>query len=135
MTDQTTPGAVKPGWTTSEFWQTLLVQAITAIVAIGTMFKSNFNLDGVQAIVPAIAVLAAAVAQAFYSHARASVKSAAQTSAAKVASAKATAQSASPAEINSVNTGSNGATQLASRGQAQQPLLITLKGVEIVTQD
>ena len=135
MNDQTTPGAVKPGWTTSEFWQTLLVQAITAIIAIGSMFKSNFNLNGVQAVVPAIAVLAAAVAQAFYSHARAVVKSAAQNSAAQVASARVTAQSSSSAEISNVNTGSNGGAQHTSSDPVQQPILITLKGVEIATQD
>src|SRR5580704_1375372 len=74
MTTQLMPGEVKSGPTTTEFWQTLLVQALTAIVAIGALFKSNFNLDGVQAVVPAVAVLAAALAQAYYSHSRAVVK-------------------------------------------------------------
>jgi hypothetical protein len=99
------------------------------------MFKSNFNLNGVQAVVPAIAVLAAGVAQAFYSHARAVVKSTAQNSAAQVASARVTAQSPSSAEISNVSTGSNGGAQHPSSDPVQQPILITLKGVEIATQD
>jgi hypothetical protein len=62
--------------------RSLLIQAITAIVAIGSILKSNFTLNGVQALMPAIAVLAAALAQAFYSYSRAVVKAAAQNSAA-----------------------------------------------------
>ena len=135
MNNQTTPGAVKPGWTTTEFWQTLLVQALTAIIAIGAMFKSNFNLDGVQAVIPAVAVLAAALAQAYYSHSRAVVKAAAQNSAAQAASATAPAQAEKPTEIGSVSVGSNGATQRAAGNPSQQPILITLKGIEIATQD
>jgi len=78
------PGDVKPGWTTSEFWQTVFVHAIAAVVALGTVFHTHFNLNGLQAIVPAIAIFASAVAQSVYSHSRATVKSSAQAAGAQV---------------------------------------------------
>jgi hypothetical protein len=78
------PGEVKPGWTTSEFWQTVFVHLIAAVVALGTVFHANFNLNGLQAIVPAIALVASAVAQSVYSHSRATVKSSAQAAGAEV---------------------------------------------------
>jgi len=73
------PGVVKPGWTTTEFWQTLLVQAVAAVVTLGTVFHTHFRLNGLQAVVPAVATFAAAIAQSVYSHSRATVKAAAQT--------------------------------------------------------
>ena len=79
MSKQVGPGEVKPGWTTSEFWQTVFVHLIAAIVALGTVFHTHFNLNGLQAIVPAAALFASAVAQSVYSHSRATVKSSAQT--------------------------------------------------------
>src|SRR5215472_5604300 len=77
------PGEVTPGWTTTEFWQTLLVHAIAAIVALGTVLHTHFNLNGLQAIVPAIALFASAVAQSVYSRSRATVKASAQAAAAQ----------------------------------------------------
>src|SRR5258708_12942475 len=79
MREKMQPGEVKPGWTTTEFWQTLLVQAIAAFVTLGTVFHTHFRLNGLQAVVPAVATFAAAVAQSVYSHSRATVKAAAQT--------------------------------------------------------
>jgi DMSO reductase anchor subunit len=83
MSNQVQPGEVKPGWTTTEFWQTMIVHLIAAVIALGTVFHTNFNLNGLQAIVPAVAVIASAIAQSMYSHSRASVKSAAQAAAAQ----------------------------------------------------
>lgn len=71
---------MKPGYTTTEFWQTVFVHLIAAIVALGTVFHTHFDLNGLQAIVPAIALLASAIAQSVYSHSRATVKSSAQAS-------------------------------------------------------
>jgi hypothetical protein len=96
MSNQVPPGEVKPGWTTTEFWQTLIVHLIAAVVALGTVFHTNFNLNGLQAIVPAVAVVASAIAQSMYSHSRASVKSAAQAAGAQAKIATA-AIPASPA--------------------------------------
>src|SRR5258708_12356785 len=79
MREKMQPGEVKPGWTTTEFWQTLLVQAIAPFVTLGTVFHTHFRLNGLQAVVPAVATFAAAVAQSVYSHSRATVKAAAQT--------------------------------------------------------
>jgi hypothetical protein len=128
MTNQPTPGVVKPGWTTTEFWQTLLVQALTAIVAIGTMFRSNFNLDGVQAVVPAVAVLAAALAQAYYSHSRAVVKAAAQSSAAVAANSPVGPPPENVDEPVKGSVAADGTAQRTSANPAQQPTLVTFKG-------
>lgn len=81
------PGQIKPGWTTTEFWQTVFVHAIAAVVALGTVIHTNFNLNGLQAIVPAIALVASAIAQSVYSHSRATVKASAQVAGAAVKSA------------------------------------------------
>lgn len=78
MSKQLPPGAVKPGWTTTEFWQTMLVHVFAAVVALGTLFHTHFNLNGLQAAVPSVAMFASAIAQAVYSHSRAMVKSSAQ---------------------------------------------------------
>lgn len=86
MSKQLPPGVVKPGWTTTEFWQTLIVHVIAGVVALGTVFHTHFNLNGLQAVVPSVAVFASAVAQGVYSHSRATVKSAAQAAGASMAS-------------------------------------------------
>jgi hypothetical protein len=79
LNKQLPPGAVKPGWTTTEFWQTMLVHVFAAVVALGTIFHTHFNLNGIQAAVPSVAMFASAVAQAVYSRSRATVKASAQT--------------------------------------------------------
>jgi hypothetical protein len=105
------PGDVKPGWTTSEFWQTVFVHAIAAVVALGTVFHTNFNLNGLQAIVPAIALVASAIAQSVYSHSRATVKSSAQAAGAKVKLAGEDARS-------------------GAAGPESSPIVVRLTGVE-----
>lgn len=87
MPDIHEPGEVKPGWATTEFWQTLLVHAIAAIVALGTVLHTHFNLNGLQAIVPSVALFASAVAQSVYNRSRATVKASAQAAAAQVKTA------------------------------------------------
>lgn len=89
MTKYRPPGDVKPGWTTTEFWQTVFVHLVAAVVALGTVFHTNFDLNGLQAIVPAIALIASAVAQSIYSYSRATVKSSAQSARAQVMTASA----------------------------------------------
>jgi hypothetical protein len=78
LSEQLPPGAVKPGWTTTEFWQTMLVHVFAVVVAFGTLLHTHFNLNGLQAAVPSVALFASAVAQAVYSRSRAMVKSSAQ---------------------------------------------------------
>ena len=85
LSKQVAPGEVKPGWATTEFWQTSIVHVIAAVVALGTVFHTHFNLNGLQAIVPSLALVASAVAQGVYSHSRATVKSSAQAAGARVA--------------------------------------------------
>lgn len=84
MSEVRDPGQIKPGWTTTEFWQTVFVHAISAVVALGTVIHTNFNLNGLQAIVPAVALVASAIAQSVYSHSRATVKASAQAAGAQV---------------------------------------------------
>jgi hypothetical protein len=49
----------------------VFVHVIAAVFALGTMVHTNFNLNGLQAIVPTIALVASALAQSVYSHSRA----------------------------------------------------------------
>lgn len=99
MIRQLPPGAVKPGWTTTEFWQTLIVHAIAAVVALGTVFHTHFNLNGLQAVVPSVALVASALAQSVYNHSRATVKSSAQAAGASAASHQARPGGPGPAPI------------------------------------
>ncbi len=94
-----TPGAVNPGYTTTEFWQTVFVNVIASGVAVGSLFSNNFNLDGLNAIVPSVAVAAAAASQIFYNHSRAKVKAAAQGATAQVESAKVQSQAQATALV------------------------------------
>lgn len=73
------PVEVKPGLRTTEFYQTLFLQVIAAVVAIGTLFGVHFNLDGLQALVPVAALLAAIVSHAVYNWSRTAVKTSAIT--------------------------------------------------------
>jgi hypothetical protein len=107
------PGAVKPGWTTTEFWQTVFVHVVAGVVALGTVFHTDFNLNGLQAIVPTIALVASALAQSVYSHSRATVKSSAQK-----------------AEAEMTLVGPTGVSQ-TGRGEPA-PIVIRLTGMEPV---
>jgi hypothetical protein len=109
----------------------LLVHAITAIVAIVSLFKSNFNLNGIQAVVPGIAVLAAALTQASYGHSRAVVKAAAQNSAAQAASPQAVTQTVGSAGMSNADAAPNGVTQHLSAISAPLPAII-LTGFQLV---
>jgi hypothetical protein len=102
---------VKPGWTTTEFWQTLFVHAIVAVVALGTVFHAHWNLNGLQAIVPAVALMASALAQGFYSHSRATVKSSAQ------------------AAGSSTATPPSHPTQPSPDGSGTAPIVVQLTGI------
>jgi hypothetical protein len=115
MSKTTQPGVVKPGWTTTEFWQTLLVQAIAAIVTLGTVFHTHFKLNGLQAVVPAVATFAAAIAQSVYSHSRATVKAAAQT-----------------AGVHAQAAASAGSSRAAAALEAA-PIVVQLTGIAAVT--
>ena len=128
VSSQTTyqPGSVEPGWTTTEFYQTLIVHLVAVAVAIGTIFKPGFNLDGVQAIIPAAALAASAVAQAAYSLSRSRVKSAALDSvtAPSTGAANATAPSV-PAPEGGVQPPLRGAS---ASGAGEHLLTVTISG-------
>lgn len=124
MTRVREPGDVKPGWTTSGFWQTLLVHAIAAALALGTVLHAHFNLNGLQAVVPAVAVFASAVAQAVYSHSRAIVKQSAQAAGAQVRSAGMAASSSAAVglELAPITVRLTGG--LASRSREDAPTVL-----------
>jgi len=110
------PGAVKPGWTTTEFWQTVFVHVVAGVVALGTVIHTDFNLNGLQAIVPTIALVASALAQSVYSHSRATVKSSAQK-----------------AEAEMTLVGATGATGVSKPARGEPaPIVIRLTGMEPV---
>ncbi len=67
----------KPGPQTSEFWQTLLTNILAIVVSIATLLKADFEPTSLAALIPAVSVLAAAVASGFYARSRAVVKAAA----------------------------------------------------------
>lgn len=83
-------GTVEPGWTTTEFYQTLLTQLVAVAIAVETLAKSGWKVDGLQAIVPAVAVAAATIAQIAYSVSRSKVKAAASAAALGTSAAAAT---------------------------------------------
>jgi hypothetical protein len=110
------PGQVKPGWTTTEFWQTVFVHGVAAVVALGTVIHTDFNLNGLQAIVPTIALVASAVAQSVYSHSRATVKTSAQKA---------------EVEVKLADTAADTAGTQTGRGEPA-PIVIRLTGMEPV---
>ena len=77
MPQQDSSGPAKPGWTTTEFYQSLLLQVAAVVVAIVTIIRPDFNLDSFQALVPVISVALAAIAQIAYTISRTKVKVAA----------------------------------------------------------
>ena len=68
---------MKPGFKTTEFWQTTLLHALTAVVVIASTFGYHIDSVKLQPLIPVGALIASAIAQAFYSASRASVKVAA----------------------------------------------------------
>jgi len=110
------PGTVEPGPRTTEFWQTLIFQLIAATVAVGSLFDAGFNLNGIQALVPTIATVAAAIVQGFYTASRSKVKAAALNS--LTSTAPTAAPSAVPAQAQASNAG-GGNSVAALNGRAQ----------------
>ena len=72
--------AEAPGYTTTEFWTTLLTHAISAAAILLTaLHVTVFNGDTLTPLVPTIALVASAIAQAVYTQSRAKVKAAVVT--------------------------------------------------------
>jgi hypothetical protein len=69
------PAALPPGWTTSEFWGTLLVHAIAVATIVLTFTTgSSDGLEGLEAIIPVAALLMSAAAHAVYVRGRVHLK-------------------------------------------------------------
>lgn len=86
------PITPKPGWTTTEFWSTIATSVLALIAVVGPLLSSGFDPTGANALVPALATVAAAVASSLYSLARSRVKVAAQTANATLIGAQMTSQ-------------------------------------------
>jgi hypothetical protein len=71
------PVTVKNGLTTTEFWQMLMVVISSIAVAGAALVGMNYDSSALNALIPSVATIAAAITTAFYSHSRAAVKSAA----------------------------------------------------------
>lgn len=81
------PSDPRPGPTTSEFWTSLLTTVVSLSIAIADLFRTDFDPSGLQSLIPAVAVIAAAITSAVYAHSRTSAKNAAlQAAASAVAS-------------------------------------------------
>jgi hypothetical protein len=74
---QSPPPSVDAGYTTTEFWRTSFVPLMPLGVVVASLAGANFDPAGLQAIAPAAAVLASAIAQSFYGWFRVTVKGAA----------------------------------------------------------
>lgn len=66
----------KPGYLTTEFWVTILTVAFSILATFATLFGKTINKDGLLALVPTLAPLAAGVAAALYSVTRSKTKTA-----------------------------------------------------------
>src|SRR5690348_13385417 len=82
MSDQVLAGLpVKPGANTTELWTAASTNLLSFAVAIATIVGHPFDSSALQALVPAVAMIAASITSAFYSRSRAVVKAAAHTAA------------------------------------------------------
>jgi hypothetical protein len=65
----------RPAWTTSEFWSTVFVHAFAVVMVVLTFTTgSDEGIQGAEAIVPAAAMLASAVAHVAYVRGRVHLK-------------------------------------------------------------
>jgi hypothetical protein len=101
MTDQTPVDLpVKTGLSTTELWTTALTNLLSFAVAIATIVGRPFDGSSLQALVPAVAMLAAAITSAIYARSRTALKMAAfatMTAAPAAAPSAQTVTSTSPA--------------------------------------
>lgn len=66
----------KPGYLTTEFWQTTLLHVISIVTVLSSAQGWAFNVDKFAGIIPVAALIASGVAQFAYSHSRGVVKAA-----------------------------------------------------------
>lgn len=86
-----------PGFTTTEFWTTMLVHLVTGIVTISSLFTHTpFDASGLQPLIPVAALVMSGIAQAYYSHSRAHVKANAKSADTTVLTTQANIASAAP---------------------------------------
>lgn len=87
-----------PGPKTTEFWVTVLTTLLSLAVAGATVTQHSFDPQGLQVLIPSVAVVAAAITSAIYAHTRAAVKMSAQAASATILSAA--AQGLTPAPVS-----------------------------------
>lgn len=80
----------KPGYTTTEFWSTMLLHMFSGVAVLASLFTHTpFDARGLQPLIPVAALVMSGIAQAYYSHSRAHVKDSANQSATGVLVAQA----------------------------------------------
>jgi hypothetical protein len=75
MADPAPTPAPAPGWTTSEFWSTAMVHVV-ALASIVLTFTtgSDDGIDGVEALIPVVAIVLSGVAHVAYTRSRTRLK-------------------------------------------------------------
>lgn len=66
----------EPGYQSTEFWQTLLTNLLAVAVSAAEVLGVGIDSTAVQAVVPAVALIASAIATACYAHSRSRLKAA-----------------------------------------------------------
>ncbi|GAA2501782.1 hypothetical protein [Terrabacter carboxydivorans] len=81
MSDQPNSPASPPdpsdppsGWQTSEFWATVATNVVSLAVAAAALLGKTLDQSALTALIPSFAVLASAIATAFYAHSRSTLK-------------------------------------------------------------
>lgn len=124
---------LKSGPRTSEFWIGLLSTGISLAVAVASLFRVNFDPTGLQAVVPSVAVIAAALSSMLYTHARATVKASVNQASAQVLATREAASgplpTVSPGGIPAADAAQNAAA--LALGQA---LLQAVRAAQVPTQ-
>jgi hypothetical protein len=75
MADPAPAPAVAPGWTTTEFWSTAMVHVVAlASVVLTFTTGSDDGIDGVEALIPVVAIVLSGVAHVAYTRSRTRLK-------------------------------------------------------------
>lgn len=89
-----TDGTLKPGYTTTEFWLTLLTNVVAVVLVMQTVVWHRTIVDQstLNALIPCAAAIAAVIGNAFYTVSRSQLKAAHMDVVATTAVANATAK-------------------------------------------
>jgi hypothetical protein len=87
----------RPGYTTSEFWSTLIIHLISGVATLVSLTTHTpFDASGLQPLIPVAALFASGLAQAYYNHSRGHVKGRSLVAAADVLTTQAAVAATNP---------------------------------------